>query len=296
MASIELLKRRIRTAGELRSLVRTMKALAAVSIRQYEKAVESLAEYNRTVEMGFQIILRERAVSFFKGWEPKKCLGAVVFGSDLGMCGQFNEQIGTHALESMNSLGCQPAERSCLVVGTRVTGYLEDGGQKVDHELPVPSSMTGITSTIREIVAIVWDWWVKKKINQLYLFYNSHVSGAAYRPHTVRLLPLDLEWLHHIKMRKWPTKVLPTFTMKWDDLFPLLVQQYIFVSLFQAAAESLASENASRLAAMQGAEKNIDDVLSELRLQFHQERQMAITDELLDIVAGFEALADEKEH
>lgn len=93
-------------------------------------------------------------------------------------------------------------------------------------------------------------------------------------------------------MRKWPTKVLPMFTMEWDKLFPLIVRQYVFVSLFQATAESLASENASRLAAMQGAEKNIDDVLSELKLQFHQERQMAITDELLDIVAGFEALAE----
>ncbi len=65
MPSIELLKRRIRTAGDLRSLVRTMKALAAVSIRQYERAVESLADYNRTVEMGFQILLRERRHPFY---------------------------------------------------------------------------------------------------------------------------------------------------------------------------------------------------------------------------------------
>jgi len=93
-------------------------------------------------------------------------------------------------------------------------------------------------------------------------------------------------------MRKWPTKVLPMYTLEWQKLFPLIVRQYVFVSLFQATAESLASENASRLAAMQGAEKNIDDVLSGLKLQFHQERQMAITDELLDIVAGFEALAE----
>lgn len=272
--------------------MRTMKALAAVSIRQYERAVESLSEYNRTVEMGIQILLREKETSLFKGRETKKCLGAVVFGSDLGMCGQFNEQIATHALESMKMIGCEPADRACIVVGARVIGYLEDAGQKVDKERPVPSSMTGITPTVREIVAILWEWWISKKINQLYLFYNNHVSGSQYHPHTVRLLPLDLEWLQNIKVRKWPTKVLPTFTMDWNKLFPLLVRQYVFVSLFRAFAESLVSENASRLAAMQGAEKNIDDVLAELKLQFHQERQMAITDELLDIVAGFEALAD----
>lgn len=292
MPSIELLKRRIRTAGDLRSLVRTMKALAAVSIRQYEKAVESLAEYNRTVEMGFQILLRERETALLRMSKTKKCLGAVVFGSDLGMCGQFNEQISAHALESMKAAGCQPSDTACIVVGARVIGYLEDAGQNVDKEIPVPSSITGITLTVQEIVSILWDWWTSRKINELFLYYNNHVSGSQYHPHTVRLLPLDLEWLRHIKERKWPTKVLPTFTIDWNQLFPLIVRQYVFVSLFRAAAESLASENASRLAAMQGAEKNIDDVLAELKLQFHQERQMAITDELLDIVAGFEALAE----
>jgi len=63
-----------------------------------------------------------------------------------------------------------------------------------------------------------------------------------------------------------------------------------FISLFRAFAESLASENASRLASMQGAERNIQEQLSELTMQYHQQRQMSITEELLDIVSGFEAL------
>jgi F-type H+-transporting ATPase subunit gamma len=291
MAGIEALKRRIRTAGELRSLVRTMKALAAVSIRQYEKAAESLMEYNRTVEMGFQILLREEDAAQLHGPGVKKRPGVVVFGSDLGMCGQFNEQIGTHSLAAIKMISRDPASVDCLVVGARVTGYLEDGGQRVSEELAVPSSITGITSTVSELVEILEEWWITKKINELFLFYNRHVSGAQYTPNTVRLLPLDIEWLKGVKARKWPTRVLPIFTMDWNRLFSLLVRQYVFVSLFRALAESMASENASRLAAMQYAEKNIDEVLAELKLQFHQERQMAITDELLDIVGGFEALS-----
>ncbi len=209
------------------------------------------------------------------------------------MCGQFNEQIASYALEEMKGLGCEPSDRACIVVGARVTGYLEDGNQRVDKELAVPGSMSGITLTVQEINTITVGL-VDEQEDQpsFYLFYNNHISGSQYRPHSVRLLPLDLKWLQDIKMRKWPTKVLPMFTIEWEKLFPLIVRQYVFVSLFQATAESLASENASRLAAMQGAEKNIDDVLSELKLQFHQERQMSITDELLDIVAGFEALAE----
>jgi F-type H+-transporting ATPase subunit gamma len=87
--------------------------------------------------------------------------------------------------------------------------------------------------------------------------------------------------------------MLPLFTMDWMTLFSALIRQYLFVFLFRAFAESLASENASRLASMQGAERNIHSQLSELTMQYHQQRQMAITEELLDIVSGFEALERE---
>jgi F-type H+-transporting ATPase subunit gamma len=84
----------------------------------------------------------------------------------------------------------------------------------------------------------------------------------------------------------------PTFTMPADQLFSALVRQYLFMSLYRACAESMASENASRLAAMRGAEKNIGDRIDDLTGHFHQLRQMTITEELLDIASGFEALAD----
>ena len=71
-----------------------------------------------------------------------------------------------------------------------------------------------------------------------------------------------------------------------------LIREYLFVSVYRAFANSLASENASRLAAMQNAEKNIGERLEELDVQFHRQRQMTITEELLDIVAGFEVLKE----
>jgi phosphoenolpyruvate synthase/pyruvate phosphate dikinase len=106
----------------------------------------------------------------------------------------------------------------------------------------------------------------------------------------VHLLPVDEEWLKRLRAKSWPTRILPTYTMDWDSLFSALIREYLFISLFWAFAESLASENASRLASMQAAEKNIEEQLSELKRQFDPMRQMAITEELLDIVAGFEAL------
>jgi F-type H+-transporting ATPase subunit gamma len=78
--------------------------------------------------------------------------------------------------------------------------------------------------------------------------------------------------------------------MDWNRLFSWLIREYLFVSLYRAFAESLASENASRLASMQVAERNIENRLDELSAQYHQQRQSAIDAELFDLVAGFEAL------
>jgi F-type H+-transporting ATPase subunit gamma len=73
-----------------------------------------------------------------------------------------------------------------------------------------------------------------------------------------------------------------------------LIREYLFVSLFRACAESLASENASRLAAMQSADKNIDELLEELNRTFHRLRQSGIDEELFDLISGFEALTAEE--
>jgi F-type H+-transporting ATPase subunit gamma len=73
-----------------------------------------------------------------------------------------------------------------------------------------------------------------------------------------------------------------------------LIREYLFISLFRACAESLASENASRLAAMQRAEKNIGELLEDLNRTFHRLRQNSIDEELFDVVSGFEALSTEK--
>jgi F-type H+-transporting ATPase subunit gamma len=80
------------------------------------------------------------------------------------------------------------------------------------------------------------------------------------------------------------------------ELFQGLIREYLFVSLFRAFAESLASENASRLASMQVAERNIEDRLHALTVESRQLRQSAITDELLDIIASFEALRGKASH
>jgi F-type H+-transporting ATPase subunit gamma len=293
MQSTESLKRKIKSAQDLQSVVKTMKALAAVSIRQYQRSVESLINYNKTVEMGLQAALKYRAgITGAASPASASCIGAIVFGSDQGLCGPLNENIANHALEEMAALGVPTDSRLLITVGLRVHGCLEDAGERIVENLTMPSSVSGITPMVQDLILMLEDWHFRQQIEHIYLFYNEYVSGANYRVHTLPLLPVDQQWLKKLKQKEWPSRILPTYTMVWSALFMALIREYLFVSLYRAFAESLASENASRLASMQNAEKNIEERLQELHGQFHRQRQMTITEELLDIVAGFEAMKE----
>jgi F-type H+-transporting ATPase subunit gamma len=89
----------------------------------------------------------------------------------------------------------------------------------------------------------------------------------------------------------WPTKNIPEIIQGAAPALEAFVREYLFVLLFQACAESLASENASRLAAMQRAEKNIEQILDQLNRTFHRIRQESIDEELFEVIAGYEALS-----
>lgn len=290
MQTLEALQRAIDTTEDLQSIVKTMKVLAAVSIRQYERAVESLADYSRTVELGLQAVMRryrQRAKTGRR--QEKRPLGAVVFGSDHGLCGRFNETITDFAVNGLQHL---PAERRLLAVGARPGAGLEARGEKIEECFFVPGSVAGITATVQQILIRI-DGWRSQGIDDVLLFYNESHSNTAHRPKKLQLLPVDLSRLSLVKERPWPGRSLPTYTMPGEQLFAALLRQHLFISIFRACAESSASEQASRLLSMQAAEKNIQERLEELAAQYRQQRQNAITEELLDVVSGFQALSGE---
>ena len=292
MTTVEELKHKITTADDLKSVVKTMKALAAVSIHQYENAVESLSEYDRTLELGWQILLQRHSLGILKELSrPPEKIGIVVFGSDWGMCGQFNERIAEYTHKYLKALSIQDGNVTMVNVGGKIGDRLRATGSACEAGFNLPSSVTGIAGVVRELVITLEAWRKEQRVNQIVIIYNRIISGTVYRPTRLQIFPLNSKWLQDLKQRKWTSSSLPSFTMNEDKLAAALFRQYFFVSLYRACAESLKSENTSRLAAMQMAEKNITERLDELKIQFNQQRQTSITEELLDIVAGFEALS-----
>lgn len=289
------LRRKIGSAGDLQSVVRTMKALAASSIGQYEKSVSALADYNRTVELGLSVCFRGAASAAGRTGATRQtdvgATSAVVFGSDQGLVGQFNDVVAEYAIETLAAL---PGKAHVWAVGERVHARLKDAGLPLVGLYNVPSSVKAITPLVGEILLESEARRGHGEVGELYLFYNRPTSGAIYEPVNQRLLPLDETWRRDLAELPWPTKNLPEVMGGGTMALRALVREYLFVSLFRACAESLASENASRLAAMQRADKNIDELLEDLNGTFHRLRQSGIDEELFDVISGFESLSVEE--
>jgi F-type H+-transporting ATPase subunit gamma len=289
------LGRKITSAGDLQSVVRTMKALAASSIGQYEKSVSALGDYNRTVELGLGLCFRKSTLAALtataKGTAGPASVGAVVFGSDQGLVGQFNDVVADFAIKT---LAAQPGSPQVWAVGERVHARLTDAGLAPIGLFAVPGSVAAITPLVGEIQIESEAHRAKGAYAQLYVFHNRPQSGALYTPVCQRLLPLDAPWAEGLARIPWPGRSLPEIVGGDIPTLRALIREYLFISLFRACAESLASENASRLAAMQRADKNIDDLLESLHGKFHQLRQSGIDEELFDVIAGYEALAGDK--
>lgn len=285
------LKRKIGGATDLQSVVRTMKAMAASNIVQYENSVRALSDYSRTVELGLGVCIR-KAESLHVNPEPSQVTdtdmtAAIVFGSDQGLVGQFNTIVADEALRSLAEV---PGKTVIWAVGERVRAQFADTASQLMGRFNVPSTVKAIAPLVGQLLVEYEAATEHHPEAQLLLFHNRPTTGSLYEPVSQRLLPLDDTWRRQRSKIRWPTKNLPEILGNDLPTMRKLIGGYLFVSLFRACAESLASENASRLAAMQRADKSIEELLLTLNASFHRLRQSSIDEELFDVVSGFEAL------
>lgn len=294
MPTPDSLRRTIATAESLRGIVRTMKTLAAVNIRQYERAVAAVADYERTVRMGLAALLGEAAPvhprpGFFSSRAREPAVGVVAFGSDHGLCGRFNEDLAEQVRATLAQFPGR-AQR-ILVVGARLAATLESRGLVPEQTFYTPAAATGIVQTLRRLLPEL-EGWRDAGVERLLLCQQRSQAGMRPTPYTLALLPLDPAAFQ--RPEPWPAHSLPGHRGDRTTLLADLLAEWLFIAFFRACAESLASENASRLLAMQNAERHIEDQLTTLRTRYHRQRQEAITTELLDVFVGFEALVESR--
>ena len=217
----------------------------------------------------------------------EKLICAIVFGSDQGLVGQFNDSMANFVMVSLNGL---PGRKVVWSIGERVQLLLTDAGLNTSTLYHVPYTVGEITPLVQKILTKSEENQEKHMIDEFYIFHNQPKQASGYQHVMQRFLPLDEKWKNSLQKLHWPTKLPPQIAGAARPTLLALVSGYLFVSLFKACAESLASENASRLEAMQRAEKNIGDLLDNLNKKYHRLRQSSIDEELFDVVSGFEAM------
>ena len=290
------LRRQIDSATDLQAVVRTMKAMAASSVGQYETAVRALDAYYGAVQLALAASFRQPGLR--RGAEPhggrhkghKGANVSIVFGSDQGLVGPFNDAMTQYVVAALGETGEREGPPVVWVVGERMAARLADTTLQLDQRFALPSSIDAITPLVEQIVLALEAVREKDDLAQVFLFHHRPHVGAGYAPNRQRLLPLDAAWQRTLASTPWPTGNLPQVMHAGESTLRAFVAEYLFVSLYQSCAESLASENASRLAAMQRAEKNIDEMLEDLNQTFHRMRQSGIDEELFDLVSGYEAM------
>ncbi len=286
------LRRKIESAQDLQSVVRTMKSLAASSIGQYEDSVRALGDYYRTVELGLAASFRESRGQPLdvpvKGASNKGITGAIVFGSDQGLVGQFNEAVVDYAIKSLAGLS---GRVRIWAIGDRLCERLENAGLPLAGRFALPTSVQGIAVVVGQIQIDTDKDQELGSYERLLVFHNRPESRSLYEPAVEQLLPLDANWQKGLSAINWPTKILPEVLCDGNATLRSLIREYLFITVFRACAESLASENISRLAAMERADKNIQELLVNLQSTFHRVRQERIDEELFDVISGFEAIS-----
>ena len=283
------LSRRIATAADLRSVVRAMKAQAAAQMGQYEQSVAALGDYARTVDLALGACLRQAASQ----GEPEvpaqtgpRVVQAIVFGSDQGLVGRFNDIVVEHARSTL------PAGAQVWAVGERVRAHLVARGLAPLGAFALPASVQGIAGLVGQILTTVVEASRQAGATlELKLIYNRPQGGDAYAPVDLPLLPLDEAWRRALAQQAWPGGMQPEVLADLAVALRDLIGEHLFIKIFQASAESLASENASRLAAMERADRNIDKMLVTLGDTFHRLRQGGIDEELSDVIGGFKAVS-----
>jgi F-type H+-transporting ATPase subunit gamma len=284
------LARKIAAARETGVVVRSMKALAASSITQYETAVLSLDEYHRTLERALSVCLRGTH-SPPQPSSPRRraVVGVIVFGSDLGLVGRFNETLWEFAAARLKAV---PARAGFIwAVGDRMRELVAEPEAARGPVRSFPGSMAGIAPLVNSLLVDLEAALARGEAKEVLVFHHRPKSAASYEPVQEQLLPLDERWQLRIAAEPWPNRCLPDILGSAAAALEGFTREYLFISLFRACAESLCSENASRLAAMQRAEKSIDELSTSLQRRFQRLRQEAIDEELFDVIAGFEPRA-----
>jgi F-type H+-transporting ATPase subunit gamma len=294
--NVDDLRQKLRRTEELRSVITTMKLLAAIAAGRLETALTAAQTADEQIELGLATLIRNETPRF-EG-EP---LGVnqtvtgrttlVAFGSSQGLVGSFNRRVA----QSTQALLTELTEPPMLMAwGERMGEAMRELHMEPNLVLSSLGTPEAISDSVREILQQTIaqeDNGPTAAPHHLLLVFNLSSEGGSYQTSSKRILPLDDRWLSRIMTRQWPSRTRPELVGPTKELLHTLIEHHIFLSLHETLLQSRLAENRARLLAMSRAEKRIDERRDELTHAYHSARQESIDAELFDLISGFESLA-----
>ena len=291
----EGLERRIKATTDLKGIVKTMKMLSSVSLGQYEKALNSLTQYGKTLHEAFHGLFTQSFFDYFppeiKTTSPK--ILAIVIGTDNGLVGRFNKEVLDFVKNSCLELGANKKQIRIIGIGKRITLQAQTLDFHVAHTYPISNSIKEIAALAGIILTKIDAEVSSQHFDMVEIFYNKQ-QNLSFKPQMRQLMPLSLENFKRLKRTPWEGRMLPLITAEKEELFSALLHEYFTIQLTNTLISSLAAEHFTRMNHMQQAENNIEEKLGELNLQYQLARQNQITEELIDIVSGATAITKKK--
>jgi F-type H+-transporting ATPase subunit gamma len=304
MATRKDVKSRIASVKNIHKITRAMEMVAAARLRRAEQRIEQMRPYARTIRRMTRQVSEAAGlmpdIPVLEEREQMRRAAIVLVTGDRGLAGSFNTQIIRAGLQLKRELEGEGAEIVFSVVGRRGNSTLQFRGENVVKSYVGFTDRPGFANA-REIGSDLASAYVDGDVDRVELIYNRYVSPLTQHVRRHTLLPMqqaevfgagvpepepfgDEDLLEAHRRALWVYEPEP------EELLPQLFKEYIDLSVFRALLESTASEHGARMTAMRNAAENAQEMIGDLTLEMNRVRQSEITQEILEVVAGAEAL------
>ena len=284
--SIQDIKRRIRSVTSTEHITSAMKLVSAGKLRKakaiFEKTNENSHYITHTIAEIFNSSPEDIPQEYLLGNREIKTTCYIVVTSCRGLCGGFNSNVLKEAQKDIDADWEEPV---ILAIGSKGKEYFEKRGYNVYDDYLAPPENISFLET-REMSRPIIEMYNKGEIDEVVLIYTSFISSMEQEVKNVILLPFEIEHDPEIMKHSKPVEYEPSV----EAVFNYLVPKYVEMMIHAAVVESATCEHAARRMAMENATDNAREMLDVLSLNYNRARQSAITDEIIEIVAGSEAL------
>ena len=289
MASLKDIKRKVSAVSKTKQITRAMNMVAASKFKSAQLKMENFRPYaGKFMDVLNSLALRVESIShpLLAVRDPKR-IRVICMTSDRGLCGGFNTNLIKVTERFLKEKVSEGKDVSLINVGRKGRDYFRKKANVIAQKVDILSKfdMTLAVSIADEVI----NPFIKEEYDELYLIYNQFMNVSVQKPTIVRLFPLPS--IGQETEEEPDKRVDYTYEPSEEVLLHKLLPMYVHVLVYRALLETSAGENGARMAAMDNATSNCQDLISSLTLKMNKARQAAITAELMDIVGGTEALA-----